>query len=164
MRYSSVVVSLSSRVVGLALGALLVALPVQSWADTLGFVNYQKIMTGYDKAQALMADAKVKEAELQKVKADYIKQIEDSRKLNAKNPLITQNLEKQLLTQLEAKVRELQTWGNTQQQLIENHVQDTIKLVAQRKGVSVVLDQAAVVMGGADLTTDVVTTLNRPTP
>ncbi|MFM7389630.1 MAG: OmpH family outer membrane protein [Vampirovibrionales bacterium] len=145
--------------------ALLLSLslaPVASWADTIGFVNYQKIMMGYDKAQGLMADAKVKEADLQKVKADYIKQIEDSRKANLKNPLATQNLEKQLLGQLEAKVRELQTWGEAQQQLLENKVQETIKLVAQRKGVSVVLDQAAVVTGGNDLTTEVITTLNRP--
>lgn len=143
-------------------GLLSVCLLASSaWADTIGYINFQKIMMGYEKAQGLMADAKVKEAEVQKVKADYIKQIEDSRKLNAKTPLITQNLEKQLQGQLEVKVRELQSWGVGQQQLIETTISQTIKQVAQQKGISVVLDQQAVITGGVDLTGDVVLQLNR---
>ncbi|XVJ51241.1 MAG: OmpH family outer membrane protein [Vampirovibrio sp.] len=131
-----------------------------AWADVVGYVDYDKVRNGYEKAQTLIADIKVKEADLRKTEADFVKQIEDSRKANAKNPIATKSLEQQLETKLRTEVKAYQDWSNTSLKTIDDAVTNTIKKVAQQKGATVVVDQQAVIWGGVDLTPDIIRTLN----
>jgi outer membrane protein len=151
----------SSRFSALALGVLIAGTAtLNAFADTVGFVDYDKIRQGYEKAQTLVADIKVKEAELRKTQADFVKQIEDSRKANAKNPVASKNLEQQLQNRFKTDVENFNNWSNGQLQAIDKNVTSTIKVVAQRSGVSVVIDQRSIVFGGKDITNDVVKALN----
>jgi|GEM_PF-1001259 len=131
-----------------------------AFADTVGFVDYDKIRDGYEKAQNLIGDIKVKEAGLRKSQADYVKRIEDSRKANAKNPVASKGLESQLQGQFETEVKDFKAWSQKELGSIDTKVNTTIKSVAQQKGVTVVVDQRSIVFGGSDLTGEVIRALN----
>jgi outer membrane protein len=129
-------------------------------ADVVGYVNSAKLQNASDKSQALVADINSRRAELRKVEADYAKQIQDARKANAKNPVATKGLEQQLQAQYEGKMKEFGNWQKTRMETYANEVDNAIKVVAQRKGVNVVVDSQAIYFGGVDITNDVITALN----
>ncbi len=133
-------------------------------ADTIGFVDFSKLLGGYEQFQSFQADSKVREAEINKMKADFVKQLEVNNKTAASNPIQNESLEKQLAEKFRAKVTEYQMWLNNKNKEIDNRVNTTIKAVATKQGVSVVLDKDQVLVGGIDLTNEVITTLNKPAP
>jgi Skp family chaperone for outer membrane proteins len=153
--------ALSCRVSCVALALVLLgSASGQAFADVVGYVNYDQIRNGYEKAQKLIGEIKVKDAGLRKNQADYVKQIEDSRALNAKNPIATKNLEQQLESKLQGEIKAFQEWSNTSLKAVDDTVTTTIKKVAQQKGVTVVIDQQSIVTGGTDLTPEIVRVLN----
>ena len=159
--------SITKKVAPAVLGlGLLVATTVASAsafaADTVGFVDFSKLLGGYEQFQSFQADSKVKEAEINKMKADFVKHLEDGRKTAASNPIQAENLEKQLAEKFRVKVTEYQTWLNNKNKEIDNRVNSTIKAVATKQGVSVVLDKDQVLVGGVDLTNEVISSLNKP--
>jgi outer membrane protein len=131
-------------------------------ADTVGFVDFSKLLGGYEQFQSFQADSKVKEAEINKMKADFVKQLEVNNKTAASNPIQNENLEKQLAEKFRVKVTEYQTWLTNKNKEIDNRVNATIKSVATKQGVSVVLDKDQVLVGGVDLTNEVIGSLNKP--
>jgi Skp family chaperone for outer membrane proteins len=139
---------------------LLASASSQAFADVVGYVNYDQIRNGYEKAQRLIGEIKVKDAGLRKNQADYVKQIEDSRAINAKNPIATKNLEQQLESKLQSEIKTFQEWSNVNLKAVDDTVTTTIKKVAQQKGVTVVIDQQSIVTGGLDLTPEIIRVLN----
>lgn len=131
-----------------------------AFADAIGYVDFEKLMGEYDQAQSFMADSKVREAELRKLQADYVKQIEEARKANPKNPVSANQLEKTLNDQLSVKVREYRDWSTSQQKSIDNSLQTAVKAAAAQKQVDVVLSSQAIFEGGTDLTNEVLARLN----
>ena len=153
--------ALSRRVSCVAIALVLLgSASSQAFADVVGYVNYDQIRNGYDQAQKLIGEIKVKDAGLRKNQADYVKQIEDSRALNSKNPIATKSLEQQLETKLQGEIKSFQEWSNTSLKSVDDTVTATIKKVAQQKGVTVVIDQQSIVMGGTDLTPEIIRVLN----
>ena len=153
--------ALFRRLSSIALAVVLLAsASSQAFADVVGYVNYDQIRNGYEKAQRLIGEIKVKDAGLRKNQADYVKQIEDSRALNSKNPIATKNLEQQLETKLQGEIKSFQEWSNTSLKSVDDTVTTTIKKVAQQKGVTVVIDQQSIVTGGTDLTPEIIRVLN----
>ncbi|MFN8614742.1 MAG: OmpH family outer membrane protein [Vampirovibrionales bacterium] len=147
----------------LMLAAVLVSAVFTSgaaFADAIGYVDFDKVMGEFDKAQSFMADAKVREAELRKLQADYIKQIEEARKNAPKNPVATNTLEKQLNDQLGVKVQEYRDWSTAQQKAIDDSLQAAVRDAAKTRQVNVVLARQAVFEGGVDITSEVLTRLN----
>jgi outer membrane protein len=135
-----------------------------AFADTIGIVDLDKVVSGYNKAQTVMADIKVKEAELRKMQADFVKQLEESKKNNPKNPVANDQLEKDLNTRLNAKLTEYRDWTVNKQKEIDNDLETTIKDVARSKNIDVVLSKQAVFQGGSDITNDVLSRLNSGAP
>ncbi len=131
-----------------------------SFADSIGYVDFERVLTDYDKAQDILAEIKVKEAELRKMQAEFVKQIEETRKNSPKNPVSANQLEKDLNEQLSARVREYRDWAATKQKEIDSALENSIRDVARTKGVDVVLTKQAVFEGGVDLTNDVLVKLN----
>ncbi len=129
-------------------------------ADNIGYVDFDKILSGYDKALSVLSDIKVREAEIRKMQADFVKQVEESHKNSPKNPVSANQLEKELNEQLQAKVQEYRDWATVQQKTIDQALEAAIKEVAQTKSVDVVLTRNAVFDGGLDLTNDVLAKLN----
>jgi Skp family chaperone for outer membrane proteins len=145
------------------LAALLatVLTPVASFAEVIGVVDLDKIMSNYAKAQGVMADIKVREAELRKLQADYAKQLEDARKTDAKSPVASSQLEKDLTGKLTAKVNEYRDWTATQQKSIDLALETSIRDAAKARNVEVVISKQAVFQGGVDITNDILTRLNK---
>jgi outer membrane protein len=147
----------------LGLGMLSVALMLGQVAHAagIGTIDLDKVVGGYNKAQSVMSDIKVKEADLRKMQADYVKQLEDARKANAKNPVTADQLEKDLNAKLTTKLTEYRNWSTAKQKEIDNDLQVTIKAVAAAKGLDIVLSKDAVFQGGSDITNDVLGKLNK---
>ncbi|MEB3244855.1 MAG: OmpH family outer membrane protein [Vampirovibrionales bacterium] len=134
-----------------------------AFAETIGYVDFDKVFNEYDKAQTVMADMKVKEADLRKVQADFVKQIEESKKTNTKNPVANTTLEKDLSEKLNARINEYRDWASSKQKEIEGDIRGAVTGSATKRGVDVVLTEQAVFQGGLDLTADVITKLNTST-
>lgn len=132
-----------------------------AFADTIGYVNLDRVIGGYDKAQTVLADVKVREAELRKMQADFVKQLEQSRKSNTKSPVTADALEKQLRDQLQARVGEYRDWATSKQKEIDDEINAAIKQVATQKSIDVVVNEQAVLMGGTNITNEVLTRLNK---
>lgn len=131
-----------------------------AFADAIGYVDFEKVMQDYDRAQSFLADTKVREAELRKLQADYVKQIEQSKKNSPKNPVASSQLEKDLSSQLTVRVQEYRDWATNQQKSIDESLQLAVKDSAKMKQVDVVLSRQAIFEGGVDLTSDVLARLN----
>jgi len=147
---------------GLVLG-IVAAMTMQmaAFAETIGYVDFQKVLSNYEQAQLVMSDIKVKEAELRKMQAEFVKKIEESRKDQPKNPVGASQLEKDLNDQLNAKVREYRDWAETKQKEIDATLETAVKGAAQASKVNVVLTRQAIFEGGVDLTNDVLARLNK---
>jgi Skp family chaperone for outer membrane proteins len=141
--------------------ALVTVLPIASWAEIIGVVDLDKVMSNYSKAQSVMADIKVREAELRKLQADYSKQVEDARKTDPKSPVASSQLEKDLTAKLGAKVNEYRDWTATQQKAIDVALETSIRDAAKARSVEVVISKQAVFQGGIDITNDILTRLNK---
>ncbi len=129
-------------------------------ADSIGYVDFDKILSGYDKALSILSDIKVREAEIRKMQADFVKQVEVSHKNSPKNPVSANQLEKELNQKLQAKVQEYRDWATVQQKAIDQSLENAIKEVAATKSIDVVLTRNAVFDGGTDLTNEVLAKLN----
>ena len=153
------------RIQALVLGAVMAigvtCLPMSAQAEGVGVVDVAKIYSSYDSAQQIMAEIKVKEADLRKMQADYVKQLEESKQKNLNNPITTQQMEKDLNAKLNAKLNEYRDWAETKQKGLENTINNVIDLMAKTKGLDVILSKQAVFQGGTDITTDVISKLNQ---
>lgn len=152
--------SIRKATLALSAVAVLACSSLSAFADSIGIVDLEKIISGYGKAQSVMADIKVKEAELRKMQADFVKQLEDSRKNAPKNPLANDQMEKDLNTKLNAKLTEYRDWTTNKQKEIDNDLENTIRAVSKQKNLDVVLSKQAVFQGGIDITNDVLSRLN----
>ncbi|MBY0450518.1 MAG: OmpH family outer membrane protein [Cyanobacteria bacterium] len=130
-------------------------------ADTnFGLVDLEKIYSNFEKAKGVIADIKVKQAELQKMQADFVKQLEDTKKNQPKNPVASSQLETDLSEKLNAKVKEYRDWTSAKQKEIDTDVETMVNRVAKDKKFDVVLTKQAVFQGGTDITNEVLGRLN----
>jgi Skp family chaperone for outer membrane proteins len=152
---------MKQKVLGALLAAVVAAGSVASaFADTIGYVDMDKIQDGYERAQAIIADIKVREAELRKMQADFVKQLEESRKANPKNPVSNDQLQKDLEGKLNAKLNEYRDWATARQKEIGDAIDNAIRDVKNARKIDVVLAKQVVLEGGSDLTNDVLGRLN----
>jgi outer membrane protein len=130
-------------------------------AEVIGVVDLDKVMSNYNKAQSVLADIKVREADLRKLQADYAKQLEDAKKNNPKNPIAADQMEKDLTNKLTVRINEYRDWTATKQKEIDTALEVSIRDAAKAKGVNVVLSKQAVFDGGVDITNDILSRLNK---
>lgn len=142
-----------AAVVGLGSG-------VAAFAE-IGYVDLDRVVKGYDKAQVFYADMKVREADIRKQQAEFVRKIELDRNSNSKNPVSNDALAKQLKDRLQASLNEFKDWSTVQQKTLDESIDTTIKSVAKQRNVDVVVNEKIIVTGGVDLTADVVTALNK---
>jgi Skp family chaperone for outer membrane proteins len=161
VRFKSNVKRAQALLLAAVFAAGLVSLPISAQAAGVGVVDVAKVYSSYDSAQRIMAEIKVKEADLRKMQADYVKQLEESKSQNPNNPIGTQQMEKDLNDKLNAKLNEYRDWAETKQKELENTINNVIDLMAKTKGLDVILSKQAVFQGGTDITTDVITKLNQ---
>ncbi|MEI7475703.1 MAG: OmpH family outer membrane protein [bacterium] len=126
-----------------------------SYSETLGVVDLNKILANYAKAQNVSADLKVKEADLQKFVADAQKQLKGTA-----NPMENKKLEDKLTAELNSRAANLKEEQTKQLKQVEDNINQTITAVAKAHKIDVVFNRASIVLGGTDLTDEILTTLN----
>lgn len=146
---------------GLLTAAVATSGALATWAESIGYVNLEQVINAYDKAQTTFADIKVREAEIRKQQAEYLRQIRKNQQSNSKSPVANDTMSKELKERLSASMNEFKDWSTKQQQELDSTINSTIKNVAKQKNISVVVNQQAVVIGGTDITADVISALNK---
>ncbi len=131
----------------------------QAEGQVVGFVDSEAILANYPEAvqvnQELSSLRKASEDELhKKVQEKY--GVDNLDSLPDESKLAIQKMVEDADGQYQKKILDLksQKWDP-----IVNKVNDSIKQVGQAKGVQVVLEKAAVVYGGIDLTDEVISKL-----
>jgi Skp family chaperone for outer membrane proteins len=150
------------RLATVALSALILAAgSVKAFAaDSIGTVDYDKLVRSYNRAQAFSDDMKSKDADLEKMRADYVKQIREAKTKQPNNPVAVDQLQKSLEDKLSAKLNEYRSTQETQANALENDMNNAIEGVAKSKNLSVILAKQTVFVGGTDITNDVLSRLN----
>lgn len=129
-------------------------------ADTIGTIDYEKLVRSYNKAQVFNDDLKAKEADIKKMEAEFVKQIREAKTKQPNNPVAVDQLQKSLEDKLAAKINEYRDSEQTQAKNLETAMTTTIESVARGKNLSVVLAKQSVLVGGTDITNEVLTKLN----
>lgn len=150
------------RVAILALSALMMTTAgVRAFAaDSIGTVDYDKLVRSYNKAQMFSDDMKTKEADLEKTRAEYVKQIRETKTKQPNNPVAVDQLEKTLEEKLNAQVNSYRNQQESQAKALETEMNGAIEGVARSKSLSVILAKQTVFVGGTDITNDVLARLN----
>lgn len=133
-------------------------------ADTIGTVDTDKLMRSYNKAQLFSDDMKIKEQDIEKMRAEFIKQIREAKTKQPNNPVAVEQLQKGLEDKLNTKLNEYRSFQEAQSKALENEMNTAIENVAKSKNLSVILQKQAVFVGGSDITNDVLARLNASTP
>ena len=139
----------------LAIAAIAGFSGVQANAQEVGIVDLDKVISNYSKAQDVSADLKVKEADLQKFLADAQKQLKD-----AGSPVEKKNLEDKLSAEFKTKADNYRELQIKQWKQIEDNVFNAINQVSKEKKLDVILNKAAVLQGGSEITDQVLNLLN----
>lgn len=132
---------------------ILISYNLQVYAEGFAYIDTEKIMSNYSKAQELSVDLKTKTTDLQKIALNAIK--------NVKLAKISQR--KLLEDKYKKEFKEKQTLYKLQYlselQKVESDIQDAVITVAKSKNVSLILNKNSVMYGGIDLTYDVLAVL-----
>lgn len=133
-------------------------------ADTIGTIDYEKLIRSYNKAQMFNDDMKAKEADLEKMQAEFVKQIREAKTKQPNNPVAVDQLQKSLEEKLAAKVNEYRDTQAAKAKSLETAMTTTIEEVARGKNLSVIIAKQSVFVGGTDITNEVLSKLNAGTP
>jgi len=129
-------------------------------ADTIGTVDYDKLVRSYTKAQLFSDDMKSKEAELEKMRAEFVKQIRETKAKQPNNPVAVDQLQKDLEEKLQTQLNAYRSFQESQAKALETEMNNAIEGVAKSKSLSVILAKQTVFVGGTDITNDVLSRLN----
>jgi Skp family chaperone for outer membrane proteins len=132
-------------------------------ADTIGTVDYDKLVRSYNKAQLFSDDMKSKEADLEKMRAEFVKQVREAKTKQPNNPVAVDQLQKSLEDKLSAKLNEYRSQQESQAKALEEEMNNAIESAARSKNLSVILAKQTVFVGGTDITNDVLSRLNAGT-
>lgn len=124
-------------------------------AEEIGVVDMAKVGENYTVAQEVAADLKVKEKELQEFALEAQKKIK-----SAQTPLEKKNLEEKLVTEFNIKKNAFAKEQAEKWQNIEDDVFRKIKKIAKDKKIDVVLNKQSVIVGGEDISEQVIKDLN----
>ena len=126
-----------------------------AFAQTVGVVNYAQVMSNYNYAKEVGKTLDNKTTELQQYMLDKEKQYK-----NINSPVERKNFEDKVQREYKAKVDAVQKLRVQKEEEIYNNIQAVIKRVATQKKIDVVVESSVILMGGVDITKEVVTGLN----
>lgn len=149
----------SHKLLGVAVGAALslsAAANAQGTAPkVVGFIDRDRVVASFPKAQTAAEELKKLEERLQKTIEDANKQYDDAKK--AKKPQAElDSLQKSLQTKIDQEGKTFQARVSSMESELETAVDGAIKAEAANHHVDVVLLKQAVLFGGVDLTDGVV--------
>lgn len=146
----------TKMILSLAVVSLVVGYSSEASAGGNAVVNLNKIRENYNTAQELTAELQIKEAELQR----FIE--ESQRKIQkAKTPVEKKNLKEKLGQQFVVKRNAYAKDQSEKWNKVETDVINTIKAIAKSKKYAMVFSKQTVIVGGKDITEDVIKALNK---
>jgi outer membrane protein len=145
---------------GILLASLCVAMMSfgPAFAEQIGVVDIQRIVSEYNKGKTLTQQVQAKEKELQEYRASLANELKT--RGEALSPVEKKNLEDELNQKFVTRFKEYRQWAATQQDTLEADLQKAVQAVAQTQQLDVVLAKPVVLQGGKDITQDVITQLN----
>ncbi|MFC1770660.1 OmpH family outer membrane protein [Candidatus Margulisiibacteriota bacterium] len=121
------------------------------FADTIAYLDLDKIVANYPDAIKIQEELKTKGEALQKEFEEKQKEVEKAKEDKKEEKEIEEMVEK-IKEELNTKRNEIYAYQVEAQKKILSKVLDTAKEVASEYGVDVILDKRVVYAGGFDLT------------
>jgi outer membrane protein len=137
----------------LFINAVLLSCNSQAFAEGVACIDLNKIINNYSKAQELSADLKIKSDELKKMSLEAKKNI-DLAKISDKK-----QLESKYGKEFKVKQELYKQQYLDKLKQVEINVQEAVKTVAKNKNVATIFNKNSIIMGGEDLTDDVISVL-----
>jgi Skp family chaperone for outer membrane proteins len=124
-------------------------------AATIGYADFQKVLTEYKYARNAYKDIDNKLMELQQYVIDKEKQFK-----TIESPIQRKTFEDQIQKEFKAKEERVYNLKVQKEKEIQNNILAASKAVATAKKLDVVLDFSVVYAGGVDVTNDIIQHLN----
>ena len=148
---------------GLFLLSILFCFHSTAFADTVGHIDLDKILTDYKEAQKIQTMLEEKQVEYEELvkekQEDLESQLAKAEKDNA-SEVEKQEIVTEMLQELEPIREELLTLQGALQQQLMNQIMSAAKNVGEEYGLTVIIDKRFVYYGGFDLTSYVIEKLN----
>ena len=142
--------------VTISIASLMLGYSSKSLAGGNAVVDLEKVRENYSVSQELSAELQVKEAELQKFITDAQKKIKEA-KTNVEQKNLEEKLGQQFNIKRNAYIKDqAEKWNK-----IETDVINTIKEVSSAKKYDMVFNKQVVIVGGTDITDEVLKKLNK---
>jgi len=124
-------------------------------ADTIGYADFQKVLTDYTYARNAYKDIDNKLSELQQYAIDKDKQYK-----NLESPIQKKSFEDQTQREFQAKEERIYNLKNQKEEIIRNNILNACKAVAATKKLDAIVDGGVIYAGGVDVTNDIIQYLN----
>ncbi len=134
---------------------IMVATNISANAATIGYADFQKVITEYSFARNAYKDIDNKLLELQQYAIDKDKQFK-----TIESPLQKKTFEDQVQKEFKLKEDRIYTLKEQKEKIIKDNVLAASKAVAAAKKLDVILDYGVVYAGGVDVTNDIIQYLN----
>jgi Skp family chaperone for outer membrane proteins len=128
-------------------------------SGVIGVIDRDKVVSGYSKAQQAFEDLKKGEEKVQKLVEGANKAYEEAKKAN-KPQAELESLQKRLQTNIDDEVKKLQANIQNIEGQLEGDIDNAIKAEAASHKVDVVMIKQAVLYGGVDITSGVLSRLS----
>lgn len=138
------------------IGAMLCTNLGASAAQKIGFVDMSKILSSCTKAQEITNQVKDQQNEIQKMLTDARNQIN-----NAQTDTEKKELEKKLTDEIQQKNNLFRAEYEKNVQTLQDSIFVTVKKVASNKKIDCIFRKDNVIIGGQDITEDVLAELNK---
>ncbi len=138
---------------------IMVMLSSASFAETIGFVDLQKVFVEFNETEKAKKDFEEKQSKLREEMEEKQKRLQKAEEEN-KSPEELQKLVMELQEELQPKQQELIDYNNQLMAKIKEKITKATKKIAKQYGVDVVVDKQALLVGGFDLTDFVIDELN----
>ncbi len=141
----------------LILSALLIMLCVNITANatTIGYADFQKVLSDYSFARNTYKDIDNKLTELQQYAIDKEKQYK-----TIESPIQKKTFEDQTQKEFQAREERIYNLKTQKDEIIKNNILEACRSVAAAKKLDVILDYGVVYAGGVDVTNDIIQYLN----
>jgi Skp family chaperone for outer membrane proteins len=124
-------------------------------ADTIGYADFQKVLTDYTYARNAYKDIDNKLSELQQYAIDKDKQYK-----NLESPIQKKSFEDQTQREFQAKEERIYNLKEQKEEIIRNNILNACKAVAASKKLDAIVDGGVIYAGGVDVTNDIIQYLN----
>jgi outer membrane protein len=122
----------------------------------IGFVDMSKILSSCTKAQEISSDIRVQQEEIQKMIADARNQVNA-----AKTDKEREDLEKKLTGEIQQKNNLFKADYEKNVQALQDNIVSSVKKVSENKKIDFIFKKDNIIIGGQDITDDVLAQLNK---